>query len=231
VHERHGRALDFPNKKTGTYTCLSMACTWTEFLRTRGSNFQIFCGLASHGTSVLMKMNLAHRYGNNDEVTPEAIKCLENLRLSIPCNTWDPDIALEFFGEHWETSKTEGRIVKVTGKKMGALKFHVNVPQLETVFKGYDWKYVMENLDDDLHISFHGILGEVAAKLKPKVAPKRKAAANEEHESSEPQKKKAKQIQLNPLKLILKQKRYYDETTTNQMWKTTVKCQKVSSNL
>jgi hypothetical protein len=107
----------------------------------------------------IVQMNIIRRYGVDEEVSPADLNSLKGLKLLIDCKSWPEDIAAELFGENWQGKKTEGFIVNAKGKAAGDLKFSIRIPELDEVYKGYGWDYVINySQEDDLPLQFHGIL-------------------------------------------------------------------------
>jgi hypothetical protein len=81
---------------------------------------------------------------------------------------WTQSLPRSFLGQIGRQKKTKAVVRKVTGRKVGRMKFSLFFPELDETFDVYTWKYVLDYLSSDLPLKFHGLFTELCQETPKK---------------------------------------------------------------
>jgi hypothetical protein len=119
-----------------------------------------------------MMMNPVEMFSSlSDFVLSADIESLLNLNLMVDCSTWEEEAALDLFGPDWTTKKTPATISKVTGTRVGRLKFDLHFSEIDMRYVGFNWQYILKYLTSPIPAKF----ALMTEKVVP--APRKRAAA------------------------------------------------------
>jgi hypothetical protein len=118
-------------------------------------------------------------------VLSDEVESLLNLELLVDCSSWGEKAALQLFGVGWETKKTPASIIKVTGTKVGRLKFDLHFPELNTEYVGFNWEYITKYITSPLPERFSLMAENISTGRQKRAGPKPNI-----HQKAPPEKKK-----------------------------------------
>jgi hypothetical protein len=130
-------------------------------------------------------METTRMFQLDDDVNATDVQCLIGLHLLVECSSWGETDAPVLFGSDWATKKIGALITKVTGTKVKKLKFQLEVADLEQVYTGYSWTYVLKYITDSLPLSF----SQIPTLIQSSKAPKRKDDTKKKENSDNTTKK------------------------------------------
>jgi hypothetical protein len=123
----------------------------------------------------------------DEDVNNNDLKSIVGKTLLVDCSSWDGNIAAELFGPNWERLKTPATVKKVTGTKLGRLKFELYFTEIEEIFTGFNWEYILKYIVDAFPSVFDSVAGilEEGKKARPakKKKKERERSAKEQHSS------------------------------------------------